>query len=75
EEFVKSVLIAVDNSKTREFRLKSNVEFELSILTKKEASGKMSILIADVGGIYEKEAVSKIKFSMGYEKNGTLIKV
>lgn len=67
EAYVKSVITAVDNSKHRDMVLKSDIEFELSVLTSKEAEGGIKILIANAGGKYEKEAVSKIKFSIGYK--------
>jgi len=45
--------------------IKNNLEFELSVVVKKEGKGKLDIAIVSAGGKYEKEAISKIKFSMG----------
>ncbi len=66
-EFIKQVAIAIDNSKVREMMLKSGIEFELSVIIKKEGNGKLRIFIADANGDYEKESVSKIKFSLGHK--------
>ena len=44
------------------------IEFELSVVVKKAAGGKINLLLADVGGKYEKEVMSKIKFSVYDER-------
>lgn len=41
------------------------MEFELSVVTKKTAGGKLKLLLAEAGANYQKEAVHKIKFNIG----------
>jgi hypothetical protein len=41
------------------------IEFELSVVTKKVGGGKVKLILAEAGGKYEKEEISKIKFSIG----------
>lgn len=69
-EFIKNVAIAVENSRVREMILKSGIEFELAVVTKIEGNGKLRIFVADAGGEYEKEVISKVKFSIGYKPKG-----
>lgn len=71
EEFVKNVITAIDNSKHRNTILKSNIEFEILVSTKKEIRAGFKIWLANGDGKYEKDAISKIKFSMGYNDKGS----
>ncbi len=41
------------------------MEFELSVITKKIAGGKLRLALVEAGGDYQKEEISKIKFSIG----------
>jgi len=65
-EFVNAVKDGISKSEENDkFQLMTNIDFELSVVTKKEGSGKINIAIASAGGDYEKHAISKVKFSMG----------
>ena len=41
------------------------IEFELAVVTKKVAGGKMKLVLVEAGADYQKENLSKIKFSIG----------
>lgn len=64
-EYVKNVCEGISKSETDDMKLKTWIDFELSVVTEKKAEGKVKIFVADVGGKYEKESISKIKFTMG----------
>jgi len=67
KDYIKNICKAIENADTETINLKSPIEFELAVITKKEGKGKVNIFVVDAGGKYEKEAISKIKFSMGYK--------
>lgn len=48
----------------RYYLLDSQLDFEISVVIQKTGKGKMSILVADIGGSYKKEIISKIKFKI-----------
>ena len=49
------------------------IEFEIAVIKSKEAGGGFRLLIADAGGNYSKESVSRIKFSVaGFGTAGSL---
>ena len=65
-DFINAVKIGVAKScEPGKFDLISNIDFELAVAVKKEGSGKVNIAIVGAGGKYEKESITKIKFSMG----------
>jgi len=65
-EFVNAIKDGISKSeKTGKFQLMTNIDFELSVVTKKLGGGKFNIAIAKAGGEYEKQAISKVRFSMG----------
>lgn len=65
-DFIDAVKLGIAKSREQgKFDLISTVEFELSVVVKKEGEGKFNIAIVGGGGKYEKEAITKIKFSMG----------
>ena len=41
------------------------IEFELAVVTKKIAGGKLKLVLVEAGADYQKEKLSKIKFSIG----------
>ncbi len=45
------------------------IEFEISVTIKNQGKGGLNIIIVEAGGKYEKESISKIKFSMGDPKS------
>ncbi|MCE2505594.1 MAG: hypothetical protein J4F36_03790 [Nitrosopumilaceae archaeon] len=65
-EFVNAVKNGISKSEeTGNFQLMTNIDFELSVITKKSAGGKVNIAIARAGGDYENQAISKVRFTMG----------
>lgn len=64
-DFLKAVQAGIKSGSSDEFRLVSNVEIELAVIVNKEGGGKVNLAIVGGEGKYEKESVSKIKFSMG----------
>jgi len=66
QDFIKSVTEEVSKSqKTGHFELLTPIDFEISISVKKEGKGRIELLVVGAGGKYEKNEVSKIKFSLG----------
>ncbi len=65
-EFIKAVREGIERTQNQgSFELLTPIDFELSVITKKEGKGGINIAIVVAGGKYEKESISKIKFSMG----------
>lgn len=65
-EFIKAVQNGIEKSqKNGNFELITPIDFELSVIIKKEGKGGVNIAIVGAGGKYEKESASIIKFSMG----------
>lgn len=65
-DFINSVKTGIAKSQADgTFELMSNVDFELSVVVKKQGKGKVNIAIAGAGGEYEKQSISRIRFSMG----------
>lgn len=63
--YIQSILDTLRKAEGNGFVLKMPVEFELAVINTKKKKGGISIYIADVSGISQKEAISKIKFSFG----------
>ncbi|MCA9828497.1 MAG: hypothetical protein KC444_08970 [Nitrosopumilus sp.] len=62
---INNVKEAINKSEeSNDVRLSSDIKFELAVIAKKEAGGKIRFIIVEAGGGYEKETVSKIIFSM-----------
>lgn len=68
--YIKNVLDSIEKAQTETFVARPPIEFELSIVNTKDKSGRFNIMIADVGAKYEKEYISKIKFTFGYKGSG-----
>ncbi len=66
--YVKAVIEGVQNGIPEDYEIKSTIDFELAVINTKEAKGGINILVADGKGKYEKESISKIKFSVGREE-------
>ena len=65
-DFINAVKESIEKTQTQgSFELIAPIEFEVSIVVKKEGKGGINIAIVGAGGKYEKESISKIKFSMG----------
>ena len=75
DEFLKSLQENIEGGIKDDFELKGDIEVELAIVKTKKAGGKVQILVAEGGGKYEKEELSKIKFKIGKKKDwgGSLI--
>lgn len=65
-DFIHAVKEGISKTeKDGEFTLLTPIDFEISIAVTKEGKGKVNIAIVDAGGKYEKESITKIRFSMG----------
>ena len=49
-------------AKDKDVGLIGPIEFELAVVTKKTAGGKLKLFLVEAGADYEKEKLSKIKF-------------
>ena len=66
QDFIKSVSDEVSKSqKSGSFELLTPIDFEISISVKKEGKGGIELLVVGAGGKYEKNEVSRIRFSLG----------
>jgi hypothetical protein len=70
EDFVNAVTTGINQGIPEGFRLKGDIDIELVVVSSKEAGGKFSIMIAEAGGKYEKEELSRIKFTIAKKETG-----
>jgi len=70
ENYVKTITTAIDKGIPDGFTLKGDIEVELVVVSSKNVGGKFSILVAEAGGKYQKEELSKIKFKIGPAPGG-----
>ncbi len=73
DEFIHNLTTQINNGIPDTHFLKGDIEVELVVVTTKNAGGKLSILIAEVGGKYQKEELSRIKFKIAKKDDGTVI--
>jgi len=73
DEFVHSLTSQITNGMPDGYALKGDIEVELVVVSTKNAGGKFSIFIAEAGGKYQKEELSKIKFSIGRKFTGRIV--
>ena len=69
-EYLKNVQTGIQSGITEDFYLKGDIEIELAIVKTKTAGGKLRILVAEAGGNYEKETLSRIKFKIALKDTG-----
>ena len=69
-EFVSSLTTQIGKGIPDDFHLKGDIEVELVIVSTKKLGGGFNILIAEAGGKYQKEELSKIKFKIAKNPNG-----
>ncbi len=74
-EYVNSLTTQISQGIPDGFHLKGEIEVELVVVSSKNVGGKISIMIAEAGGKYQKEELSKIKFKIAesHKGSGTLI--
>ena len=65
--YIQSILKGIQASQTEGFKLKTNVDFELSIVTKKSKGNTIVVVLFGLRDRSDDEKVSKIKFSMGLD--------
>ena len=65
-EYIKAVKDAVESASEDSFQITSDIEFELAVINSKEKGGGLKLFVVDAKGKFEDQAISKIKFSMGY---------
>jgi|APSaa5957512535_1039671.scaffolds.fasta_scaffold108884_2 hypothetical protein len=70
ENFVNAVTTGITQGIPEGFRLKGDIDIELVVVSSKEVGGKFSIMIAEAGGKYEKEELSRIKFTIAKKDTG-----
>ena len=75
EEFIEKMTTTIANTmittekilvgeNQNKFILSSPIEFELAVIVKKEAKGKINVLVVEAGGNYEQKTISRIKFQI-----------
>ena len=72
--YIKSVLDSIEKAQTDTFVARPPIDFEISVVSTKDKGGKFHIFIADVNVKYEKEYISKIKFTFGYKGGGAIVR-
>lgn len=70
DEFVKTITTQINEGIPDTHYLKGDIEVELSIISSKNVGGKLNIMIAEAGGKYQKEELSKIKFKIAKKDSG-----
>ena len=70
KDYVKSITTAINDGIPKGFYLQGEIEIELVVVSSKDVGGKLSILVAEAGGKYQKEELSKIKFKIGKSSTG-----
>ena len=75
EEFIEKMTTTIANTmittekilvgeNRSQFILSSPIEFEIAVIVKKEAKGKINVLVVEAGGKYEQKTISRIKFQI-----------
>ncbi len=74
-QFVKSLEESIKKNHDEGFAKLEKITVELAIVQTKEAGGRFRILVAEAGGKYQKEEISKITFEFKPRESvgGTII--
>jgi hypothetical protein len=76
ENYIQSVLHGikkgVDKVEDTKFEIDGSIEFELAVIKNKKGEGKFEIFIAEMGGKYSKEEISRIRFKIKEHKDAVL---
>jgi len=72
-QFIENLQNQIQNGLTEKFYIKGDIEIELSVVTKKDIGGRFKILVAEGGGNFKKEELSKIKFKIAERQTGRAI--
>lgn len=70
-EYINSIKNAIESASEGSFQITSDIEFELAIINSKEKGGSIKLYVVDAKGKFEDQAISKIKFTMGYKVRPT----
>ena len=74
DEFVNSLTTQISKGVPDGFHIKGDIEVELVVVSTKKLGGGFNIIVAEGGGKYQKEELSKIKFKIAENTSGgTLI--
>ena len=65
EDFVRSACLSIQKGITEGLEVKFPIQFEMSIVTKKDNDGKFKLLVVNDSEDYAKEEISRIKFFIG----------
>ena len=68
--YVTSVVEGVSKGIPTGFALRSNIKFEITIAKIKGAAGGFKVIVAEAGGKYGQEEVSKVSFEVGIPTRG-----
>lgn len=72
--FVRETIESIENGmKKTNYMLKGDITFELAVANTKQVGGGFKLLIADIGGKYENEKLSKMKFAVGQRRSPPVI--
>jgi hypothetical protein len=64
QEFIHSTIESVKKGTPEPYYLHSDIDFEIAVISVKEAKGGFKLLVVDASGKYDKEATTRIKFSI-----------
>jgi hypothetical protein len=65
EDFVRSACLSIQKGVTEGLEVKFPIEFEVSVVTKKENDGKLKLLVVNDSEDYTRQEISRIKFNIG----------
>jgi hypothetical protein len=65
EDFVRSACLSIQKGVTEGLEAKFPIEFEVSVVAKKENDGKLRLLVVNDSEDYTIQEISRIKFSIG----------
>lgn len=64
QEFVHSAIGSIKEGTPKPYYLHSDIDFEMAVVSVKEAKGGFKLFVVDASGKYDKEATTRIKFSI-----------
>jgi hypothetical protein len=65
EEFVRSACISLQKGVTEGLEIIFPIEFEIAVVSQKNAGAGLKLIVAYASGKYAKEEMNKIKFKIG----------
>jgi hypothetical protein len=68
EDFVRSACLSIQKGVTEGLEVKFPIEFEVSVVTKKDNDEKFKLLVVNDSEDYAKQEISRIKFKIGKQE-------